>query len=169
VRIETENRIPGTGVELTGRVAVTEDKRDYRPQMVLADEGQVNRAECTCPAFRKQGLKAGPCVHLIVLRLAYADEESKRAKGAEPRQAAGPEAAPAAGLDQRIEENVSENGANSQDVAFETWMSEQPWNRGSRGSGETALRAVVREAMAESRLRGRELSANGRESPGMAD
>jgi hypothetical protein len=57
---------------------------------------------------------------------------------AEPQQAAGPATAPAAGLDQRIEENVSENGAISQEMAFETWMSEQPWNQGSGGSRETA-------------------------------
>jgi hypothetical protein len=101
---------------------------------------------------------------------------------AKPQQAAGPGAArigvpgvaPAAGVDQRIEENVSGNGANSQDMAFETWLSEHPWNRESGGSGETGLRKGVREAMAGSLLaisleRGRELSANGRESPGRAD
>jgi len=88
--------------------------------------------------------------------------------GAEPPQAAVPEAAPAADPDQRIEENISENGADSQEMAFETWMSTQPWNQGSTGSGETDLRTVVRKAIAEPRLRGRELSANGRESPGMA-
>jgi hypothetical protein len=75
----------------------------------------------------------------------------------------------AACVDHRIEENVSENEINSRDVAFETWLSEQPWNRGSRGSGETDLHEVVREAMARSRLTGRELPANGRESPGRAD
>jgi hypothetical protein len=75
-------------------------------------------------------------------------------QGAEPRQAAGPktarvgapDVAPAAAVDQRIEENVSENWRNSQDTAFETWLSKQPWNRGSRGPGETDLRAVVHEA-----------------------
>ncbi len=56
---------------------------------------------------------------------------------AEPPQAAVPEAAPAAGLDQRIEKNVSVNGADSQEMAFETWMSKQPWDQGSRESEET--------------------------------
>jgi hypothetical protein len=97
---------------------------------------------------------------------------------AKPQQAAQPAAArvgvpdvvPAAGVDQRIEENVSENGINSHDMAFGTRLSEQPWNRGSKGSGETGLREGVPEAMAESLLaisleRGRELSANGREGP----
>jgi hypothetical protein len=84
---------------------------------------------------------------------------------AEPPQAPVPEAAPAAGLDHRIEENVSEDNTNSQDVAFETWMSQQPWNRGPKGSRRTDLCERLREALAESRLPGWELSANGRESP----
>jgi hypothetical protein len=102
--------------------------------------------------------------------------------GAKPHQAAGPGAArvavpgaapveaPAAGVDQRIEDNVSENEINSQNVAFETSMSEQPWNREARGSGKTNLRERAREAMAgsllaRSREPGRELSANAQEVP----
>ena len=77
--------------------------------------------------------------------------------------------APAACVDQRVADNVSEYGQDSQDAAFETWLSEQPWNRASRASGETDLRKVVREAMAKSRLANRELAGNGRESPGRAD
>jgi hypothetical protein len=87
VRITSENRLAGSGLELTGKVEVTEDRREYRPQLVLADEGQVTRAECTCALFRKQGLKAGPCVHLIALRLAYAQQEARRQQGLDPRQA----------------------------------------------------------------------------------
>jgi hypothetical protein len=87
VKIVSENRIPGTGLELTGQVGVAEDRREYRPQMLLADEGQVTRADCTCTAFRKQGLKAGPCVHLVALRLAYAEQEARRLQGLAPEQA----------------------------------------------------------------------------------
>jgi predicted DNA-binding WGR domain protein len=87
VQIVSENRIAGTGLELTGKVTVTEDRREYRPQMLLTDEGQVSKAECTCTFFRKQGLKAGPCPHLVALRLAYAEQEARRAKGIDPRQA----------------------------------------------------------------------------------
>ena len=47
----------------------------------------VGRAECTCTFFRKQGLKAGPCSHLIALRLAWAEQEARRAKGADPKSA----------------------------------------------------------------------------------
>ncbi len=80
VQIVAENRIAGTGLELTGQVAVSEDRREYRPVMLLNDEGQVIKAECTCTFFRKQGLKAGPCTHLVALRLAYAEQEARRAK-----------------------------------------------------------------------------------------
>jgi hypothetical protein len=81
VRITGENRIAGVGLELTGAVAVAEDKRDYRPQMLVADEGQVRKVACSCAAFRKHGIKAGPCAHLIALRLAFAEKESKKAAG----------------------------------------------------------------------------------------
>jgi hypothetical protein len=79
--------------------------------------------------------------------------------------------APAAYVDQGVADKVSETGTNSQHAAFETSLSEQPGT--SRGSGETDLSAVVRQAMARSRLAhshltGRELPANGRESPGRA-
>jgi hypothetical protein len=90
-----------------------------------------------------------------------------------PQEAAWPKAAPvaarveppAACVDQRIAENVSENGTDSHDAAFETWLSERPWNRGPGGSDQTGLNKVLREAMAKSRLAGRGLPANGRESP----
>jgi predicted DNA-binding WGR domain protein len=86
VRVEKENPIPGTGLELTGKVAVEEDRREYRPVMLLGDEGQVLKAECTCTFFRKQGLKAGPCAHLIALRLAHAEAEANRKKSSDPRK-----------------------------------------------------------------------------------
>ena len=90
-----------------------------------------------------------------------------------PQEAAWPGAAPVEGANRLGEENVSSNETYSHDVAFETWLSEQPWNRGSRGSSKAGLGAVVREAMAGSRLAksrsaGQELPANSRESPGRA-
>lgn len=87
VKIASENRIPGAGLELTGEVVVAEDRREYRPRMLLTDEGQASKAECTCALFRKQGLKAGPCTHLIALRLAYAAQEARRLQGLDPGRA----------------------------------------------------------------------------------
>jgi hypothetical protein len=98
--------------------------------------------------------------------------------GAGPQQAARPEAAraalpggtretlpggtPAADGDQRVEEHVSEDGINSQDAAFETWLSAQFQGRGSGRPDGSRLHEVVREAMAEPRSASRELPANGR-------
>jgi hypothetical protein len=83
---------------------------------------------------------------------------------ARPPQAALPKAAPVAtrvaapatNVDQSVTDNISENEANSQGAAFETWLSAQLSNLGSRGSGETNLHQVMREAMAESHLAGRQ-------------
>jgi hypothetical protein len=78
VRIVAENRIHGVGLELTGKVVVDADKREYRPLLLLDDEGRVRKAECTCVFFRKHQLKEGPCEHLVALRLAQAREEARR-------------------------------------------------------------------------------------------
>ena len=79
----------------------------------------------------------------------------EEAPGAGSLQAVWPKAArvaePAACVDQRMAENVSENRTNSQGVAFETTVSAQPWNRGSRRSGKTGLHEGVRAATALSR------------------
>jgi hypothetical protein len=78
------------------------------------------------------------------------------------RGEASPAAAPTPHANPTIMENVSENDINSHDVAFETWLSEQPWNQGP----ETALRQHLRQVMTEVHLAGRESPANGRENPG---
>ncbi|MFO0758412.1 MAG: SWIM zinc finger family protein [Byssovorax sp.] len=78
VKIVTENRIHGVGLELTGKVAVAADKREYRPQLLVDDEGRVRKADCTCSFFRKHQLKEGPCEHLVALRLLQAREEAER-------------------------------------------------------------------------------------------
>ena len=88
-------------------------------------------------------------------------------KAASPK--AAPVAAPAACVDPRITENVSENEINSHDAAFETRLCEQPRHLESKTPGKTGLRQGVRAAMTLSRLAGRELPANGRESNGWAD
>lgn len=78
VKIAGENRIHGVGLEITGRVTVAEDQREYRPQLLIDDEGGISKAECTCRFYRLHGLKQGPCGCLVALRLAYAEQEAKR-------------------------------------------------------------------------------------------
>jgi hypothetical protein len=107
----------------------------------------------------------------------HATEQSMLKVAAPDAQAPRPEAAPAeaptAGMDRAIDENVSKTWEKSQDMAFETWLSEQPWNRHSKQSPETDLRSVIQAAIAgshspKSRSRAQEVSANPRESPGRA-
>jgi hypothetical protein len=62
---------------------------------------------------------------------------------------AAPVEAPTACVDHRIEDSVSENGINSHDAAFETWLSALPWNRAPEDR-ETVLCEGARKAMAES-------------------
>lgn len=78
VKIVSENRIYGVGLEITGKVQVEADRREYRPQLTIDDDGRVKSAECTCTFFRKHRLKEGPCAHLIALRIAQAQEEERR-------------------------------------------------------------------------------------------
>jgi len=99
--------------------------------------------------------------------LRVVDADAARLATASPT--AAPVGAPADCGNQKTEDNVSQDELNSHDAAFETWLSEQPWNRGSRGSGETGLHEVVRKAMARSRLADLESPANGRETPSRAD
>jgi uncharacterized Zn finger protein len=52
-------------------------------------EGRVAEASCTCPTYRRSGLREGPCEHMIALRLAYARkraEEDALRQTAEGRQ-----------------------------------------------------------------------------------
>jgi hypothetical protein len=106
--------------------------------------------------------------------LKVADPDIERLTAARPKAApaevskAALVAPPALPVDQRIEENVSENDMNPHGAAFETWMSAQPRNQGREKPDEPNLRKRLREAMAESRLAGQELPANGRESPARA-
>jgi hypothetical protein len=98
--------------------------------------------------------------------LKVADRDIERQQAARPKPAPVAAPAPAPQENQTIEENVSKDNTNPHDVAFETWMSEQPWNQGPARPDETGLHKRLREAMAGSRLAGRELPADGRESPG---
>ena len=78
VQITEVNRIPGTGVEVTGKVTVAADRRDYRVQLLLSEDGRVRKADDTSSFFRKHGLKQGPSVPLLALLLAWHRAEAER-------------------------------------------------------------------------------------------
>jgi hypothetical protein len=77
-----------SGLELNGQVTVDED----RPRVPPADGARRRGAGRAGPSarvrfFRTQGLKQGPCPHLIALRLCHADQEAKRLAGVGGREA----------------------------------------------------------------------------------
>src|SRR5471030_1772253 len=64
-----------------------------------------------------------------MLKVVDPDAGLPRAAGPKVAPVAAPVEAPAADADQWIEDNISEDETNSQDAAFETWLSAQPWNQ----------------------------------------
>ena len=79
VKLESENHLVGVGVQYVGTVQVDADRREYRCEMTLDDEGRVKRVDDTSPFFRKHQLKEGPSAPLIALRLKIAQEQARRA------------------------------------------------------------------------------------------
>ena len=102
-----------------------------------------------------------------MLEVLHADAAQQQAASPKATPVATPVEAPATSPDQKTAENVSETGPDSQDAAFETWLSAKLGNAG--GLGETGLHKALREAIANSRSASRELPATGRESPTKAD
>ncbi len=70
------------GVEVHGEVKDESQQRTYAPRFTSDVEGRVSEAHCTCPRFRRSGLREGPCEHMIALRVAWgrkrAEDEKKR-------------------------------------------------------------------------------------------
>lgn len=79
VKLISTNRIIGVGTQYVGEVAVEADRREYRCEMTLDEEGRVKRVDDTSPFYRKHQLKEGPSAPLIALRLKIAEEQQKRA------------------------------------------------------------------------------------------
>ncbi|MEN0063631.1 MAG: SWIM zinc finger family protein [Myxococcota bacterium] len=73
VRSVKENLVYGTGIELTAEVPVASEQREYQPKLTVAPDGIVRNISCTCHLFRTQGLKQGPCAHVMALLLWHAE------------------------------------------------------------------------------------------------
>jgi hypothetical protein len=73
----------GEGTTIEGEVKDQQAHRSYRASFTLDREGRSTDAACTCPSFRRAGIKEGPCEHMMALRLAYArrQAELERARG----------------------------------------------------------------------------------------
>jgi hypothetical protein len=84
-----------------------------------------------------------------MLEIEEPDAGPRATASSEAAQPALPAAAPTADGNQTIEAHVSENRQNSQDAAFETWLSTQFRSRVFGQPNGSRLHGVVREAMAE--------------------
>lgn len=88
VKLQKVHEIAGEGtlaIEIHGEVTDKEARRTYATHFTIdgiGGEGRIKDAACTCPLFRRSGLREGPCEHLLALRLFYArrraEEEALR-------------------------------------------------------------------------------------------
>ncbi|MFT3691893.1 MAG: SWIM zinc finger family protein [Kofleriaceae bacterium] len=65
------------GRAIEGQVVDAKAHRTFYPQFSIDREGRTGSASCTCSAFRRSGIKEGPCEHMIALRVMLAREEAR--------------------------------------------------------------------------------------------
>ena len=65
------------GRSIEGQVVDAGAHRTFYPTFTIDAEARTAAATCTCSAFRRAGLKEGPCEHLIALRVRYAREQAR--------------------------------------------------------------------------------------------
>jgi len=76
VRLQKVHDLGGEGVRIEGEVEDPTAHRTYQTSFTLDREGRTVKASCTSPQFRRSGLKEGPTVPMIALRLKYARERA---------------------------------------------------------------------------------------------
>jgi hypothetical protein len=65
------------GRTIEGQVVDAKAHRTFHPAFTIDREGRTAQASCTCNAFRRSGVKEGPCEHMIALRVQYAREQAR--------------------------------------------------------------------------------------------
>jgi len=65
------------GRSIEGQVVDARAHRTFHPAFTIDQESRTSAASCTCSAFRRAGLKEGPCEHMIALRVRYAREQAR--------------------------------------------------------------------------------------------
>lgn len=73
------------GTAIDGEIADQRAHRTYKTSFTVDREGRAAKASCTCPQFRRGGLREGPCEHMIALRLLHSREKAalEAARGTE--------------------------------------------------------------------------------------
>jgi hypothetical protein len=85
VRITRIHDLGGEGVRIEGEVDDAAAHRSYKTSFTIDREGRTVDASCTSAQFRRAGLREGPTVPMIALRLAFARQQAEleRARGTE--------------------------------------------------------------------------------------
>jgi hypothetical protein len=85
VRLTKVHDLAGEGTRIEGEVEDPQAHRTYRTSFTIDREGRTVDATCTSPQFRRSGLREGPTVPMIALRLLFArrQAELERARGTE--------------------------------------------------------------------------------------
>lgn len=68
--------LAGEGVRIEGEVEDAQAHRVYKTGFTLDREGRTREPSCTTPQFRRSGMKEGPTVPMLALRLKYARERA---------------------------------------------------------------------------------------------
>ncbi len=73
------------GTAIDGEIDDQRAHRVYKTSFTIDREGRAAKATCTCPHFRRGGLREGPCEHMIALRLKHSRERAalEEARGTE--------------------------------------------------------------------------------------
>lgn len=77
VRLTRVHDLGAEGLRIEGEVEDRRAHRTYRTSFTLDREGRTVDAACTSPQFRRSGLKEGPTVPMIALRLLYSRERTR--------------------------------------------------------------------------------------------
>lgn len=77
VKLTTVHDLGGEGVRIEGTVEDRAAHRTFRTSFTIDREGRTVDASCTSPQFRRSGLKEGPTVPMIALRLLYARQQAE--------------------------------------------------------------------------------------------
>ena len=77
VKLTKVHDLGAEGVRIEGEVEDKNAHRVYRTSFTLDREGRTVDAACTSPQFRQSGLKEGPTVPMIAIRLLYARQQAE--------------------------------------------------------------------------------------------
>ena len=53
-------------------------RQEFRPQLLIDEEGRARKAECSCRFYRRNQLKRGPCEHMIALLMLHSRNQKDR-------------------------------------------------------------------------------------------